>query len=123
VISIITVLLEILFNNNFYSCNCCLFLSFSIYTSEDVSVGAWLSPLNITRKHDRRFDTEWVSRGCRNDYLVTHKSNPKLMRLHWSNIIQTGKMCNKEVKYMDSHEYNWSVMPSKCCVKNSSLFP
>lgn len=32
------------------------------YTSEDVSVGAWLAPLNVTRRHDVRFDTEWKVR-------------------------------------------------------------
>ncbi len=29
------------------------------FFNEDVSVGAWLAPLNITRVHDTRFDTEW----------------------------------------------------------------
>jgi len=38
--------------------------------SENISVGVELSLLNITRKHDRRFYTEWYSRGFRNDYLV-----------------------------------------------------
>ncbi|KAE9538082.1 hypothetical protein AGLY_006054 [Aphis glycines] len=95
----------------------------SLFASEDVSVGAWLSPLNITRKHDRRFDTEWYSRGCQNNYLVTHKQSPEMMRLHWSHIIRTGKMCDKEFKNMASYEYNWSVMPSKCCVRNLSLIP
>ncbi|XP_025202274.1 beta-1,3-galactosyltransferase 6-like [Melanaphis sacchari] len=95
----------------------------SLFVSEDVSVGAWLSLLNITKKHDRRFDTEWISHGCNNDYLITHKRSPKMMRLHWSNIIQTGKLCDKEFKNMDSYEYNWSVKPSQCCIRNSSLFP
>lgn len=34
----------------------------SLYNSEDVSLGVWLSPLNITRKHDTRFDTEFIKR-------------------------------------------------------------
>jgi hypothetical protein len=29
------------------------------FFNEDVSVGAWLAPLNVTRVHDTRFDTEW----------------------------------------------------------------
>ncbi|XP_001947124.2 beta-1,3-galactosyltransferase 6 isoform X1 [Acyrthosiphon pisum] len=95
----------------------------SMFVSEDISVGAWLGPLNITRKHDRRFDTEWYSRGCRNDYLVTHKRSPEMMRLHWSHNIQTGKICDKEFKAVASYEYDWSVVPSKCCVRNLSLFP
>ena len=43
------------------------------YAAEDVSVGVWIAPLQVERRHDVRFDTEWRSRGCRNDYLVTHK--------------------------------------------------
>ncbi|XP_060851834.1 beta-1,3-galactosyltransferase 6-like [Rhopalosiphum padi] len=95
----------------------------SFFASEDVSVGAWLSPLNITRKHDRRFDTEWCTRGCQNTYLVTHKVSPEMMRQYWSNIIQTGKLCDKEFKTRASYEYNWSVKPSECCVRNLSLIP
>ncbi|VVC41849.1 Glycosyl transferase, family 31 [Cinara cedri] len=95
----------------------------SFFISEDVSVGVWLAPLNITRKHDRRFDTEFRSRGCCNDYLVTHKRSPQVMKLYWSHIIETGKMCNEEYKDISSYEYNWTVMPSKCCVKNALLCP
>lgn len=96
---------------------------FSFFISEDVSVGVWLAPLNITRKHDRRFDTEFRSRGCRNDHLVTHKHSPQEMKLYWTRIVQTGQMCEKEYKDINSYEYNWTVMPSKCCMKNSSLHP
>jgi hypothetical protein len=33
--------------------------------AQDVSVGLWLAPLNLTRWHDVRFDTEWkVAPGC-----------------------------------------------------------
>lgn len=99
------------------------FKFFSLFISEDVSVGVWLSPLNITRKHDRRFDTESRSRGCNNNHLVTHKRSPQVMKLYWSRIIQTGKMCAEEYRYVNSYEYDWSVMPSKCCLRNSSLLP
>jgi galactosylxylosylprotein 3-beta-galactosyltransferase len=43
------------------------------YNSEDVSVGAWLAGIDVHYVHDPRFDTEWMSRGCNNEYLVTHK--------------------------------------------------
>jgi len=95
----------------------------SFFANEDVSVGTWLIPLNITRKHDWRFDTEWISHGCQNDYLVKHKRSPEMMRVDWSNIIQTGKLCGSEFKIKAPYEYNWSVMPSECCVRNSSLIP
>ncbi len=41
---------------------------------QDVSVGTWLAPLNITRQHDIRFDTEWKVRS-----IVLHfdiRANP-----------------------------------------------
>jgi galactosylxylosylprotein 3-beta-galactosyltransferase len=44
-----------------------------IWNSEDISVGAWLSPIQVNRVHSIRFDTEAKSRGCNNDYIVTHK--------------------------------------------------
>lgn len=35
---------------------------------QDVSVGVWLAPLKLNRKHDLRFDTEWkVQYGTRDD--------------------------------------------------------
>ncbi|XP_061197748.1 metabotropic glutamate receptor-like [Saccostrea echinata] len=33
-----------------------------LFNSEDVSLGAWLGPLDIKRSHDARFDTEYKSR-------------------------------------------------------------
>ncbi|KAK5980442.1 Hexosyltransferase [Trichostrongylus colubriformis] len=45
---------------------------FKMYKNEDVSVGAWLAGLNVKYVHDPRFDTEWISRGCNNEYLITH---------------------------------------------------
>ncbi|XP_054273307.1 beta-1,3-galactosyltransferase 6-like [Macrosteles quadrilineatus] len=86
------------------------------YLSEDVSVGVWLSPLNITRKHDVRFDTEYLSRGCNNSYLVTHKQTPENMKELYSNIVNTGKLCENEKKTRKFYDYNWKVLPSKCCV-------
>ncbi|XP_063049478.1 beta-1,3-galactosyltransferase 6 isoform X1 [Engraulis encrasicolus] len=41
------------------------------WQSEDVSLGAWLAPVDVKRVHDPRFDTEYKSRGCSNKYLVT----------------------------------------------------
>lgn len=101
----------------------CYSFFFSLFISEDVSVGVWLAPLNITRKHDRRFNTEFRSRGCRNEHLVTHKRSPQVMKLYWSRMVQTGKMCDKEYTVVSSYEYDWIAMTSKCCVRNSSLLP
>lgn len=91
-----------------------------LYHSEDVSVGVWLSPVNnVLRIHDTRFDTEWSTRGCQNDYLITHSVTEKVMRAMYESIINTNSICsNEEVKRMH-YLYNWTTVPSKCCNKNS----
>lgn len=85
------------------------------YKSEDVSLGLWLSPLNIHRVHDVRFDTEYKSRGCFNSYLITHKQSTVQMREKHANILKTGKLCPSEERIRYSYVYNWTVPPSKCC--------
>ncbi|XP_005109120.1 beta-1,3-galactosyltransferase 6 [Aplysia californica] len=88
---------------------------FQLYLSEDVSVGAWLAPLKINRHHDQNFDTEYISRGCLNSYLVTHKQTVlKLRELH-TNLRSLGHLCKSEVVERASYEYDWSFPPSKCC--------
>ncbi|CAH0385273.1 unnamed protein product [Bemisia tabaci] len=93
------------------------------FRSEDISVGTWLAPLNVTRVHDPRFDTEYMSRGCSNSYLVTHKKSPAEMESLFENIKRTGVLCSKEVRLRKSYTYNWDVLPSQCCVRNNSFVP
>ncbi|ELU12628.1 hypothetical protein CAPTEDRAFT_166609 [Capitella teleta] len=90
------------------------------YNSEDVSVGAWLAPLDVKRLHDFRFDTEFVSRGCSNKYIVTHKQDVNMMREKNENLKRTGRLCTQEVKTRNSFIYNWDVNPSSCCERNLS---
>ena len=59
-----------------------------LYFCEDVSVGLWLSPFNIERKHDIRF----VYSVCRNQYLARNQSPKDMYRLH-SNLLKTGNLC------------------------------
>ncbi|CAG0880410.1 unnamed protein product [Darwinula stevensoni] len=91
------------------------------FSSEDVSVGAWLAFVKgLQRVHDRRFDTEYKSRGCWNLYLVTHKQTTESMVTLWQNLQTQGKLCTQESSIMFSYEYNWNVQPSHCCVRNVS---
>ena len=91
-----------------------------IYRSEDVSVGAWLSPLaRLNRVHDERFDTEFVSRGCLNSYLVTHKQSVEEMRSKQYSLVANGKLCEKEQRLRPSYNYDWSKPPSKCCQREN----
>ncbi|KAJ8942847.1 hypothetical protein NQ314_009909, partial [Rhamnusium bicolor] len=86
------------------------------YQSEDVSVGFWLAPVNnVLRVHDVRFDTEWISRGCRNSHLVTHNISRQEMRKMYNNYIEFRTFCPEQVDKRSYYVYDWSVPPSQCC--------
>lgn len=93
------------------------------YLSEDVSLGTWLGPLKINRVHDERFDTEFVSRGCQNNYLITHKQSAASMRDLYNNLQMLGHMCKTETIKRESYIYNWNVLPSQCCARNDKILP
>ena len=92
----------------------------TVYKNEDVSVGAWLAPLNVTRVHDVRFDTEWSSRGCSNQHLITHPVDiSKMYQLH-ETLVNTGRLCLNESRKRSAYIYDWDGLPSQCC---NSLAP
>jgi galactosylxylosylprotein 3-beta-galactosyltransferase len=94
------------------------------YRSEDVSVGFWLAGLQVKYVHDPRFDTEYVSRGCNNRYLITHKHNREQMIKFAESIRQTGRLCESEFQSRPSYVYDFSVQPSECCSRvNGSNIP
>lgn len=92
-----------------------------LYNSEDVSLGVWLSPLKIERIHETRFDTESKSRGCSNNYLITHKQSVQKMKEKFNNLSELGKLCKVETIYKNGYNYNWKVLPSSCCYRNVTL--
>ena len=94
-----------------------------LYDNEDVSVGVWLAPLELHRIHDTKFDTEYKSRGCHNDYIVTHKQNTVSMREKYNHLEAHGLLCKNLVQLRKSYNYNWNVPPSKCCIRNDSSIP
>ena len=96
---------------------------FTKFNSEDVSVGTWLAPLDITRLHDVRFDTEYKSRGCFNKYIVTHKQSPADIRNKHMNLQETGKLCASEFRVRNSYIYNWDVKASECCIRDDDSIP
>ncbi|KAL3281462.1 hypothetical protein HHI36_004671 [Cryptolaemus montrouzieri] len=90
-----------------------------IYNSEDVSVGFWLSTVNnILRIHDVRFDTEWVSRGCQNFFLVSHNIAGKEMQAMFHSVMLKNELCSNEHITRNFYYYNWSAPPSQCCNMN-----
>ena len=92
-----------------------------LYNSEDVSVGVWLSPYEAERRHDVRFDTEFVSRGCRNEYIVSHKQSIEDMRKKHRTLKTTGQLCEREYQTRLSYEYNWNVESTKCCERKRGV--
>lgn len=92
------------------------------YKSEDVSLGVWLSPLAITRVHETRFDTEFKSRGCIDAYLISHKQSIAQMKTKYASLTAQSRLCvNGESELKLAYEYNWTVPPSKCCVRNVTM--
>ena len=92
-----------------------------LYNSEDVSVGVWLSPYEAERRHDVRFDTEFVSRGCRNVYIVSHKQSIEDMRRKERSLKTAGHLCEREYQTRLSYEYNWNAEPTKCCERKKGV--
>ncbi|XP_036601045.1 beta-1,3-galactosyltransferase 6 [Trichosurus vulpecula] len=91
------------------------------WRSEDVSLGAWLAPLDVRREHDPRFDTEYRSRGCSNQYLVTHKQSPDDMRSKQRSLARDGRLCPQELRLRLSYVYDWDVPPSQCCRRREGI--
>lgn len=91
------------------------------WQSEDVSLGAWLAPVDVKRLHDPRFDTEYKSRGCSNKYLVTHKQSLEDMLEKHQTLQRDGRLCKEEVKLRLSYIYDWSVPPSQCCQRKDGI--
>ncbi|EFO24804.2 galactosyltransferase [Loa loa] len=95
-----------------------------IFKSEDVSIGAWLAGLSVRYVHDPRFDTEFRSRGCNNQYIITHKQTPESLKKLYASVVSTGRLCEKEYRIRPSYVYDWSVPPSMCCTRhNGSNIP
>lgn len=94
-----------------------------LYVNEDVSLGTWLSGLDIRRVHDVNFDTEYKSRGCYNSYLVTHKKTPDDLMTLQKNLDTMNKLCDREHRVRLSYEYNWDSLPSQCCERTDPDIP
>ncbi|CAI5441162.1 unnamed protein product [Caenorhabditis angaria] len=97
---------------------------FRMYKNEDVSVGAWLAGLDVKYVHDPRFDTEWTSRGCNNEYLVLHKKTSAEMIEMFENLKNKKFLCTKQYQKRPSYVYDFSKPPSECCTRiNGSSIP
>jgi galactosylxylosylprotein 3-beta-galactosyltransferase len=99
-------------------------LLLKMYRNEDASMGAWLAGLDVHYVHDPRFDTEFRSRGCSNQYLITHKQSPADLESLYRTLIDTGNLCRSEYRSRASYVYDWAQPPSLCCARgNDSRIP
>ena len=85
-----------------------------VYKNEDVSVSAWTVSFHMERKHDVRFDSS-LSRGCKNNFLVTHQPEMKEFNKKHHLYSTSRKLCDKE-ELAAQYEYDWTKSPSKCCL-------
>lgn len=92
-----------------------------IYNNEDVTVGSWLAPFNLHRKHDIRFDVESLSHGCNNQYIITHKERVRSLYEKYTNLLKNETICDVEKEIRPAYIYNWDVAPVDCCVRTRGL--
>ena len=89
--------------------------------NEDIAIGVWLTPFNIQRRHDVRFNTGLMSRGCNNTYLITHGETVKSMIEKHQSLQRHGTLCTLEHQNMLSYVYNWSAPMSDCCIPKNGI--
>lgn len=78
-------------------------------------LGTWLAPLQVNRVHDFRFDTEYRSRGCNNQHIISHKQSVADMDEKHKQLQERGILCVQETHMRNSFIYNWAVPPTECC--------
>ena len=95
---------------------------FRLYSNEDVSLGSWLAPFNVTYVHDLRFNTEAASHGCSNDYIISHKEKVRGLYEKYVNIKKNGTMCSEEKEIRPAYIYNWTAAsPLDCCERSKGI--
>ncbi|XP_003384004.1 PREDICTED: beta-1,3-galactosyltransferase 6-like [Amphimedon queenslandica] len=84
--------------------------------NEDIGLGVWMSPLkDIKRHHDIRFNTGPSSRGCMNQYLITHPETSESMTNKHKLLKDKGYLCQNEIETIKSYHYNWTAPVTLCC--------
>ena len=92
-----------------------------LYNNEDVTVGSWLAPLHLNRRHDVRFNVESLSHGCNNGYLISHKERVRTFYIKYTSLIKNGTLCEQEKETHPAYIYNWTASPLDCCHRIKGL--
>ena len=92
------------------------------YLHDDIALGVWLSPFSgIERRHDVRFNTGPYSRGCSNEYIVTHRETLSSLHTKSLTLIENGLLCGEEFSSRPSYHFNWTVPSNRCCVRETGV--
>lgn len=91
------------------------------YSNEDVTVGSWLAPFQLVRKHDLRFNVESLSHGCSNSYLISHKEKVRTFYDKHTSLVRNHSLCLQEKEVRPAYVYNWEVPPLECCIRTKGL--
>ena len=91
------------------------------YSNEDVTLGSWLAPYKLVRKHDLRFDVESHTHGCSNSYIISHKQRVYTMREKYNSLIVNKTLCVLEKEIRPAYIYNWTTLPMDCCHRVKGL--
>lgn len=92
-----------------------------LYSNEDVTTASWLAPFHLHRKHDLRFDVESLSRGCNNNFIITHKERIRTFYQKYTGLLKNGTMCQQEKEIQPGYVYNWTASPLDCCKRIRGL--
>ena len=68
-----------------------------LYNNEDTSMGAWLSPYKMERRHDKRFNNLGTNINCQED-LVIHYQNREQMLCRQKSLSEQGSVCIEDDK-------------------------
>jgi len=93
----------------------------TLYRNEDVTVGSWLAPYQLKRKHDLRFNVESQSHGCNNRYIINHKDKVRDLYGKHMSLLKNRTLCSKEKEIRPAYVYNWTASPLDCCRREKGL--
>lgn len=75
-----------------------------LYNNEDVSIGTWLSPYNVYRHHDVRFNTHPVSSKCSDSQIVIAEKSTEAMFAMQRSLDEGKGLCSSEIKKNSAKE-------------------
>lgn len=92
------------------------------YRHDDIALGAWISAFKgIKKQHSVGFNSGYYSRGCMNNYLVSHRETVQSMRDKYSNLQNKGVLCQHGHQSRLSYRYNWTSPASHCCIRKAGI--